>query len=99
VHGRSLERRNSRATAANARGYDYTHSAVDDHTRLACSDILPDEQGPTAAAFWRRAQAFFTAHGITGRRVITAIITGPTHHSAANHPPAVSPSSVGRTDN
>ena len=30
-------------------GYDYIHSAVDDHTRLAYSEINNDEQGPTAA--------------------------------------------------
>jgi transposase InsO family protein len=71
VHGRSLGRRNSRATAASARGYGYIHSAIDDHTRLAYSEIHPDEQAPTAVAFWQRAQAFFTAHGITVRRVIT----------------------------
>jgi transposase len=36
-------------------GYGYIHSAVDDHSRLAYSEILADEQGPTAAAFWLRA--------------------------------------------
>jgi transposase len=30
-------------------GYDYVHSMVDDHTRLAYSEILPDEKGPTCA--------------------------------------------------
>ena len=45
-------------------GYDYVHSAVDDHSRLAYSEILPDEQGDTAAGFLRRAAAFFAAHGI-----------------------------------
>lgn len=52
-------------------GYDYVHSAVDDHTRLAYSEVLPDETGPTCAAFLRRAAAFFTAHGITVERVMT----------------------------
>ncbi len=32
-------------------GYDYVHSAVDDHTRLAYSEILGDERGDTAAGF------------------------------------------------
>ena len=32
-------------------GYDYVHSLVDDHSRLAYSEILPDEQGPTCADF------------------------------------------------
>ena len=34
-------------------GYDYVHSLVDDHSRLAYSEILPDEKGPTCAAFLR----------------------------------------------
>jgi transposase InsO family protein len=46
-------------------GYDYVHSLVDDHTRLAYSEILPDEKGPTCAAFLERAIAYFAAHGIT----------------------------------
>jgi transposase InsO family protein len=71
AHGRAAGRRNSRASASSARGYGYIHSAVDDHSRLAYSEILADEQGTTAVAFWQRAQAFFTGHGITVRRVLT----------------------------
>ena len=40
-------------------GYAFVHSAVDAHTRLAYSEIHDDERGTTAAAFWRRARAFF----------------------------------------
>jgi transposase InsO family protein len=52
-------------------GYDYIHSAVDDHSRLAYSEICGDERGPTAAAFWTRAIAFFAAHGVVVQRVLT----------------------------
>jgi transposase InsO family protein len=53
-------------------GYDYVHSLVDDHSRLAYSEILPDEKGPTCAAFLERAAAYFAAHGIARiERVIT----------------------------
>jgi transposase InsO family protein len=45
-------------------GYDYVHSMVDDHSRLAYSEILPDEKGATCAAFLARAAAYFAAHGI-----------------------------------
>ena len=38
-------------------GYRYIHTAIDDRTRLAYSEILDDEQAATAAAFWRRAAA------------------------------------------
>ncbi len=53
-------------------GYDYVHSAVDDHSRLAYSEIHADEQGDTAAGFLRRAAAFYAACGI-GR--IEAVMT------------------------
>jgi transposase InsO family protein len=52
-------------------GYAYLHTALDDHSRLAYTEILSDERKETAAAFWTRAQQFFTTHGITVRRVIT----------------------------
>jgi transposase InsO family protein len=53
-------------------GYDYVHSLVDDHSRLAYSEILPDEKGTTCAAFLDRAAAYFAAHGITRiERVMT----------------------------
>ena len=33
--------------------------------------MLPDEQGPTAAAFWQRANAWFAAQGVAAARVLT----------------------------
>ena len=45
-------------------GYDFVHSAVDDHTRLAYSEILSDETGDTCAGFMARAAAWFTNNGI-----------------------------------
>ncbi|WP_412076035.1 IS481 family transposase [Streptomyces xanthophaeus] len=52
-------------------GYSFIHSAVDDHSRLAYSEVLSDERQHTAIAFWQRAQAFFAAHGITVEGVLT----------------------------
>jgi transposase InsO family protein len=52
-------------------GYAYLHHALDDHSRLVYSEILTDERKETAAAFWTRASAWFTDHGITVRRVLT----------------------------
>lgn len=52
-------------------GYAFIHTAVDDHSRLAYSEILPDERAATAAAFWSRAQAWFAGHGITVQAVLT----------------------------
>jgi transposase InsO family protein len=52
-------------------GYSFVHTAIDDHSRLAYSEVLTNERNETAAAFWQRANAFFTEHGITVERVLT----------------------------
>ena len=53
-------------------GFDFVHSAVDDHSRLAYSEIHPDERGATCAAFLARAAAFFATRGIARiERVMT----------------------------
>ena len=64
-------------------GYDYVHSMVDDHSRLAYSEIHPDETGTTCAGFITRAAAHFAAHGITRiERVITDNAFAYRHSSA-----------------
>jgi transposase InsO family protein len=65
VHGRREEVR------GRGIGYDYVHTAIDDHSRLAYAEIHGDEKGATCAAFLARAAAFYTAHGITVERVIS----------------------------
>lgn len=52
-------------------GYAFIHTAVDDHSRLVYSQILPDERKETAVAFWARARAYFASCGITVTRVLT----------------------------
>jgi len=61
AHGRGV---GEAAKKKNPAGYDYVHSLVDDHSRLAYSEVLPDEKGVTCAAFLSRAAAYFAAHGI-----------------------------------
>jgi transposase InsO family protein len=61
AHGRGKGNRDRRRRV----GFDYVHSAVDDHSRLAYSEIHPDEKGPTCAAFLLRAAEYFAARGIT----------------------------------
>lgn len=70
AHGRSA---GDTAAHKKARiGFDYVHSLVDDHSRLAYSEILPDEKGTTCGAFLRRAAIYFADHGITRiERVMT----------------------------
>jgi transposase InsO family protein len=52
-------------------GYGFVHSAVDGHTRLAYSEVLNDERGVTAAAFWTRARTFLARYGIDAQAVLT----------------------------
>jgi transposase InsO family protein len=52
-------------------GYAYLHTAIDDFSRLAYTEVLADEQGRTTAAFWRRAVAWFAARGVIIERVLT----------------------------
>jgi transposase InsO family protein len=66
--GRTIGNRHNKKQG---RGYAFLHHAVDDHSRLAYSEILENERKETAAGFWVRASAFFHAHGITVREVIT----------------------------
>ena len=65
AHGRS------EAVRGRGIGYDFVHTAIDDHTRLAYSEIHPDEKDPTCAGFLHRALAWFAAHGVRVRRVLT----------------------------
>jgi transposase InsO family protein len=60
VHGRGIAR-----DRVNGPGFDYVHSLVDDHSRLAYSEILTDEKGQTCAGFLARAIDYFAAQGIT----------------------------------
>jgi transposase InsO family protein len=52
-------------------GFDYVHSVVDDHSRFAYSEILPDERAATTAAFFTRALEDFAAHGVTVEALMT----------------------------
>jgi transposase InsO family protein len=67
VLGRAAGKRNR----ARGVGYWYIHNAVDDHSRLAYSELLHNERKETAAAFWSRAAAYYAAAGITVRQVLT----------------------------
>lgn len=52
-------------------GYEWVHSIVDDHSRLAFSELHRDERANTVVGFVQRALAFFEAQGVTVRRLIT----------------------------
>jgi transposase InsO family protein len=85
MHGRDSEaaRASKRTGPATGKvGYLYLHTALDDYSRLAYTEALADERGPTAATFWLRSASFFAEHGITPlRRVLTD--NGPCYRSRA----------------
>ena len=68
VLGRQTGGRNNRRHRP---GDAFLHHALDDHSRLVYSEILADERGRTAAAFWRRARAFFEAAGLEVAAVLS----------------------------
>lgn len=61
-------------------GYAFVHSVVDDHSRLAYSEVLADERAQTTVDFWQRALAWYADRGV----VVTAVLTdnGPAYRSA-----------------
>ncbi len=64
-------RQDTSGVARGTKGWDAVHVAVDDATRLAYVEVLPDEKATTAVGFLRRAIGFYERHGITIERVIT----------------------------
>jgi transposase len=52
-------------------GWECVHIAIDDATRLAYAEVLPDEKATTAIGFLRRAVAFFGRHGMSVEELIT----------------------------
>jgi transposase InsO family protein len=47
------------------------HIAIDDHSRLAYAEVLPDEKAQTAIGFLDRAAAFYARYGIRIERLLT----------------------------
>jgi transposase InsO family protein len=52
-------------------GWEYVHVAVDDATRLAYVEVLPDEKAKTAIGFLGRAVRFYRRYGISAESVLT----------------------------
>lgn len=66
--GRSSQ---TKATKGRGAGYDYLHVAIDDYSRYAYVEVLPNERGETCAAFLTRAAAHLAQQGIRIERVMT----------------------------
>jgi hypothetical protein len=73
VLGRQVGNKNNAETnrVAGKPAYGFIHAALDDHSRLAYAEILPNERKDTAAAFWLRAHEWYAQHGINVEEVLT----------------------------
>lgn len=60
-----------RTTRVRGIGWECVHVAIDDFSRAAYVEVLPNETGPTTAAFLRRAIAWFKRLGIRVERILT----------------------------
>jgi transposase InsO family protein len=61
------DRRDTRPGA----GWEHLHVCVDDASRLAYTELLPDERKESAVAFLERALAWFARHGVAAERIMT----------------------------
>jgi len=52
-------------------GWEFVHVCIDDATRLAYVELLPDEKATTCIGFLRRALRFYAAKGIQVERLMT----------------------------
>jgi transposase len=52
-------------------GWEFVHIAIDDCTRLAYAEVLPNEKATTAIAFLARAVAFYERHGMHVEQLLT----------------------------
>ncbi len=74
----------SRARQSDGAGWEFVHVAIDDYSRLAYVEILPNERGDTCAAFMRRACDWFARQGIAIKALLTDNGTGYHSHRFRN---------------
>jgi len=70
-HALTGDRFRTFAEKRNGPGWEFAHSIVDDRSRLAYTELHPDQRAQTVTAFTDRALAFFAGHGIQPKRLMT----------------------------
>lgn len=60
-----------RAGRSRGAGWEYVHVCIDDASRIACSQVMPDEKAVSAIAALRAAVAYYKSLGVTVSRVMT----------------------------
>lgn len=71
IHGVGHRITGNRRGKRHRLGWEYLHVCIDDATRLVYAEVLPDEKGETAAAFLKRALAWFRSLDVMVERVMT----------------------------
>ncbi|HUB99717.1 MAG TPA: IS481 family transposase [Solirubrobacterales bacterium] len=86
IVGRRARRDTTKLDAAGVKrrqvGWECVHVCVDDATRLAYAEVLPDEKTKTVIGFLGRAVDFYRSHGIAVERLMTD--NGSAYRSAAH---------------
>jgi transposase InsO family protein len=70
-HAVTGDRHSTGAAKRERVGFEWVHSLVDDHSRLAYSELHGDERAATVTAFVERGLAFFAAYGIKPQRLLS----------------------------
>jgi transposase InsO family protein len=81
-HAVTGDRSRPGATKRKHLGSDYAHAVVDDHSRLAFSELYPDERADSVVEFVAHALAFYARYGIRVRRILTDNAWSYTHNRA-----------------
>ena len=81
-HAVTGDRHSTGADKRHRVGYEWVHSLVDDHTRLAYSELHRDEKAATVTGFVERGLRFFAALGITPKRLMSDNAWAYTHNQA-----------------
>ena len=52
-------------------GWEFVHVAIDDASRMAYAEVLPNQRSPASVAFLRRSVAWFHSHGVRVESVMS----------------------------
>ncbi len=52
-------------------GWEFVHVAIDDASRLAYAEVLPNQRSPCSVAFLKRSVAWFESHGVQVQAVMS----------------------------
>jgi transposase InsO family protein len=60
-----------RTTRVRGIGWEFVHVAIDDASRLAYAEVLPNERSPSSTGFLRRSVAWFQSRGVKIQAVMS----------------------------